>query len=57
MQLADPHVAARHEPAPLRVGDPAVLARTEGGRCLVDLRCVPVEDEDLLVEAILAAGR
>ena len=42
--------------APLRLGDPAVLARTEGGRCLVDLRCVPVEEEALLVEAILAAG-
>lgn len=42
--------------AALRSGDPAVLARLEGGRCLVDLRCVPVEEEDVLVAAVVAAG-
>ncbi|MFX0538070.1 L-seryl-tRNA(Sec) selenium transferase [Ornithinimicrobium sp. Y1847] len=44
--------------APLRHGDPAVLARLESGRCLVDLRCVPQEQEEDLVEALLgvAAG-
>lgn len=39
---------------PLRLGDPAVLARLEAGRCLVDLRCVPADDEGSLVEALLA---
>lgn len=42
--------------APLRLGDPAVLARLEGGRCLVDLRCVPAEAEGSLVEAVLAVA-
>ena len=27
--------------APLRTGAPAVVGRLEGGRCLLDLRCVP----------------
>jgi L-seryl-tRNA(Ser) seleniumtransferase len=36
----------------LRRGDPAVVARVERGRCLVDLRCVPPEDEDRLAAAI-----
>jgi L-seryl-tRNA(Ser) seleniumtransferase len=44
----------------LRVGDPAVVARVERGRCLLDLRCVPPEDDVLVLEAartVLAAGR
>ncbi|MFI6323371.1 L-seryl-tRNA(Sec) selenium transferase [Nonomuraea sp. NPDC050556] len=35
---------------PLRLGDPAVLGRIEGGRLLLDLRTVlPEEDDDLLL--------
>jgi L-seryl-tRNA(Ser) seleniumtransferase len=43
----------------LRRGEPAVVARVERGRCLLDLRCVPSEsDADVLraVRAALAAG-
>ncbi|HYP43850.1 MAG TPA: L-seryl-tRNA(Sec) selenium transferase [Propionibacteriaceae bacterium] len=36
----------------LRVGEPAVVGRTERGRCLLDLRCVPVDSDALLVAAI-----
>lgn len=39
----------------LRLGTPAVLARVEGGRGLVDLRCIPV-DRDADVEASLLAA-
>jgi L-seryl-tRNA(Ser) seleniumtransferase len=39
----------------LRVGEPVVLARVEGGRGLVDLRCVPA-DRDGDVEAALRAA-
>jgi len=38
----------------LRAGRPAVVARQEGGRTLVDLRCIPVADEADLAEALLA---
>ena len=41
----------------LRTGAPAVLARIERGRCLVDLRCVPVASDPLVVKAIRDAGR
>ena len=40
--------------APLRTGEPAVVGRLEGGRCLLDLRCVPASDDDALVRAVLA---
>jgi L-seryl-tRNA(Ser) seleniumtransferase len=36
----------------LRRGEPAVVARVDRGHCLVDLRCVPPED-DALVEAAI----
>lgn len=36
----------------LRNGDPAVLARVERGRCLVDLRCVAESQEAALTEAV-----
>ncbi len=39
---------------PLRLGDPAVVGRVERGRCLLDLRCVPEEDDEALVAAVLA---
>ncbi|MGA8633631.1 MAG: L-seryl-tRNA(Sec) selenium transferase [Candidatus Dormiibacterota bacterium] len=40
--------------ARLRTGEPAVVGRLEGGRCLLDLRCVPASDDDALVRAVLA---
>lgn len=36
----------------LRLGRPAVLARTDKGRCLVDLRCVEPHDDDTLATAL-----
>ena len=39
----------------LRVGDPGVVARVERGRCLVDLRCVPVESDPDLARAVRVA--
>ncbi len=44
----------------LRRGEPAVVARVERGRCLVDLRCVPEEvdgEVERAVRAVLDAGR
>lgn len=41
---------------PLRLGEPCVVARTNGGRTLVDLRCVPSESDDEVGEAILAVA-
>lgn len=41
----------------LRLGEPRVVARVAGGRCLVDLRCVPTELDDDVAHAILAATR
>jgi L-seryl-tRNA(Ser) seleniumtransferase len=38
----------------LRAGDPAVVGRLEGGRCLLDLRCVPPSDDEAVIEALLA---
>lgn len=40
--------------APLRTGTPAVVGRLEGGRCLLDLRTVAADDDDLLAKAVLA---
>jgi L-seryl-tRNA(Ser) seleniumtransferase len=42
--------------APLRSGVPCVVGRVERDRCLLDLRCVPEDDDDRLVAAVLAAG-
>jgi L-seryl-tRNA(Ser) seleniumtransferase len=39
----------------LRRGDPGVVARVERGRCLVDLRCVPVESDADVLRAVRAA--
>jgi len=41
--------------AALRAGTPAVVARLEGGRCLIDLRCIEPDDEASLAAAISAA--
>lgn len=39
----------------LRAGDPPVVARVEGGRCLVDLRCVDPADDETVAAALRAA--
>ena len=38
--------------APLRRGDPAIVARVHQGRCLVDLRCVPDSEDNRIAAAI-----
>lgn len=40
--------------APLRIGTPAVVGRTENGRCLLDLRTVAPEDDEMLAAAVSA---
>ncbi|MET7289370.1 L-seryl-tRNA(Sec) selenium transferase [Streptomyces sp. NPDC005573] len=42
--------------AALRDADPAVMARVEDGRCLLDLRAVPVDDDPRLAEAVSRAA-
>ena len=49
--LALPEVVALR----LRAGEPPVVARVDGGRCLVDLRCVEPDDEQTLVAAVRTA--
>lgn len=41
----------------LRAGSPAVLPRVHQGQCLVDVRCIPADDDQTLIEAILAAQK
>jgi L-seryl-tRNA(Ser) seleniumtransferase len=36
----------------LRRGRPAVVARIERGRCLLDLRCIPPAADETLAEAV-----
>jgi L-seryl-tRNA(Ser) seleniumtransferase len=43
--------------AALRATDPAVLGRIERGRCLLDLRALPPEADDLLAAAVPGAVR
>ncbi|MEU6553518.1 L-seryl-tRNA(Sec) selenium transferase [Streptomyces sp. NPDC046915] len=44
--------------APLRTGRVPVVGRLEAGRCLLDLRAVPPEDDDRLADAVRSvAGR
>jgi L-seryl-tRNA(Ser) seleniumtransferase len=38
----------------LRTGTPAVVGRLENGRCLLDLRTVPPQDDEALLAAVLA---
>ncbi len=40
----------------LRLAEPCVVGRVERDRCLLDLRCVPVEDDARLRDAVLACG-
>jgi L-seryl-tRNA(Ser) seleniumtransferase len=42
--------------APLRTGTPAVVGRLEAGRCLVDLRTVAREDDELVLSAVRACS-
>ncbi len=42
--------------APLRAGDPAVVARVHQGVCLIDLRCVPEAADDAVAAAITTAS-
>lgn len=37
---------------PLRQGSPAVLTRVTGSSCLLDLRCIPESEDDVLVTAV-----
>jgi L-seryl-tRNA(Ser) seleniumtransferase len=43
--------------AVLRIGEPAVVARVAQDRCLLDLRCVPPDDDPRLLDAVVAAAR
>ena len=47
---------AAYAPA-LRAGDPCVVGRVERDRCLLDLRCVPPQDDARLVDAVVAVER
>jgi L-seryl-tRNA(Ser) seleniumtransferase len=42
--------------AALRAGSPPVVGRLEGGRCLLDLRTVAPEEDELLVAAVRACS-
>ncbi|GHF37388.1 L-seryl-tRNA(Ser) seleniumtransferase [Amycolatopsis bartoniae] len=42
--------------AALRTGTPPVVGRLEGGRCVLDLRTVAPEEDELLVTAVLACS-
>ncbi len=46
-----------HYAALLRRGDPPVVGRVADGRCLIDLRCVPVEQDDALAAAVSRVQR
>ncbi|GAA4476327.1 L-seryl-tRNA(Sec) selenium transferase [Enteractinococcus fodinae] len=37
---------------PLRTGSPAILPRVTDGRCLLDLRCVPVEADAVILQRL-----
>ncbi len=37
----------------LRRGDPPVVGRVTDGRCLLDLRCVPAEQDDAVADAVV----
>ena len=50
LSLPEPCAAA------LRAGDPAVLGRLEGGRCLLDLRALAPTDDETLAACVRAAG-
>lgn len=37
---------------PLRTGTPAILPRVADGRCLLDLRCVPESQDDMIIQRL-----
>lgn len=37
---------------PLRTGDPAILPRVSDGRCLLDLRCVPADADEVVLHRL-----
>lgn len=39
----------------LRLGDPPILTRVHDGACLLDLRCVPIDDDPRVLEAVRQA--
>ena len=39
----------------LRAGNPAVLTRVHDGACLLDLRCVPIDDDERVAAALRTA--
>lgn len=41
--------------APLRAGDPAVVATVKDGDCQLDLRCIPADQDETLERAVAAA--
>ncbi|MDI1458068.1 L-seryl-tRNA(Sec) selenium transferase, partial [Streptomyces sp. ATE26] len=49
LSLPEPYAVA------LRTGRVPVVGRLEGGRCLLDLRAVPPEDDEPLAGAVRAA--
>jgi len=42
---------------PLRTGQPPVVGRVEDGRCLLDLRTVDPDDDEIIMAAVLEAQR
>ncbi|TFV54104.1 L-seryl-tRNA(Sec) selenium transferase, partial [Mycobacterium sp. PS03-16] len=42
--------------AALRAGRPPVVGRLDGGRCVLDLRTVPADDDATLLEAVRACS-
>jgi L-seryl-tRNA(Ser) seleniumtransferase len=50
VRLPEPFAAA------LRTGERCVASRVERGQCLLDLRCIPAEEDSLLREVVLAAA-
>lgn len=41
--------------APLRTGEPAVVATVRDGECLLDLRCLPADEDERLARAVATA--
>ena len=39
-----------------RQGEPPVVGRVEQGRCLLDLRCVPTDHDEVLGQAVLSVA-
>jgi L-seryl-tRNA(Ser) seleniumtransferase len=55
--ILHPERGADELDAALRAGDPPVIARIDNDRVMLDMRTVPVADDDRLAEAVIAALR